>query len=77
MDTAAKAITWWKSGKPAAAASYGPLVDITIDGKTVSAPAGSSVLSAATAASIYIPALCAHPDLPPSCQRGGSDGACG
>lgn len=34
------------------------------------------MLSAATAAGIYIPALCAHPDLPPSCQRAGGDGAC-
>ena len=77
MDTVAKAITWWKSGKPAAtAACGGPPVAVTIDGKTVSAPAGSSVLSAATAAGIYIPALCAHPDLPPSCQRAGGDGAC-
>lgn len=77
MDTIAKPITWWKAGKRADALPYGPMVEITIDGKTVSAPLGSSVLSAATAASIYIPALCAHPDLPPSCQRGGSDGACG
>ncbi len=77
MDTIAKPIAWWKAGKRADALPYGPMVEITIDGKTVSAPLGSSVLSAATAASIYIPALCAHPDLPPSCQRGGSDGACG
>ncbi|HJW55224.1 MAG TPA: FAD-dependent oxidoreductase [Burkholderiaceae bacterium] len=76
MDTAAKVVTWWKSGNPAASANYGPQVEITIDGKSVSAPEGSSVLSAATAANIYIPALCAHPDLPPSCQRGGGDGAC-
>ncbi len=52
------------------------MVELTIDGKTVSAPAGSSVLSAATSADIYIPALCAHPDLPPSCQRGDAEGAC-
>jgi formate dehydrogenase (NADP+) beta subunit len=77
MDTKTQTVTWWKSGKPAAAALYGPLVEITIDGKTVSAPAGSSVLSAASAAGIYIPALCAHPDLPPSCQRGSQDGGCG
>ena len=77
MDTVAKAVTWWKSGKPAAtAACGGPPVAISIDGKTVSAPAGSSVLSAATAAGIYIPALCAHPDLPPSCQQAGGDSAC-
>jgi formate dehydrogenase (NADP+) beta subunit len=74
MDTATKTVRWWKAGKPEAA--YGPLVDITIDGKSISAPAGSSVLSAATAAGIYIPALCAHPDLPPSCQRADGDGAC-
>lgn len=77
MHTAAKPIIWWKSGKSGGAASDVPLVDITIDGKAVCAPAGSSVLSAATAAGIYIPALCAHPDLPPSCQRGDGDGACG
>ena len=77
MDTKTQAVTWWKSGKPAAAALFGPLVEITIDGKTVSAPTGSSVLSAATAAGIYIPALCAHPALPPSCQRGDKDVGCG
>lgn len=77
MDTKTQTVTWWKSGKPAAAALFGPLVEITIDGKTVSAPTGSSVLSAATAAGIYIPALCAHPDLPPSCQRGDKDEGCG
>lgn len=76
MDTVVKPITWWKAGKLADALSYGPMVEISIDGKTISAPLGSSVLSAATVASIYIPALCAHPDLPPSCQHGGSDGAC-
>ncbi len=75
MD-AAKAITWWKSPNSVAAALDGPLVEFTIDGKRVAAAAGSSVLSAATAAGMYIPALCAHPDLPPSCERGG-DGACG
>ena len=68
-------ITWWKSGKPVTQAGiYGPLVTITIDGKQATAPAGSSVLSAAVAAGVYIPALCAHPDLPPSCQRGTDDG---
>lgn len=46
------------------------MVKITMDGKEVEAPLGASLLSAATAAGIYIPALCAHPDLPPSCQRG-------
>jgi formate dehydrogenase (NADP+) beta subunit len=77
MDTKTHTVTWWKSGKPAAAELVGPLVEITIDGIAVSAPAGSSVLSAAAAAGIYIPALCAHPDLPPSCQRGEQEGGCG
>jgi NADPH-dependent glutamate synthase beta subunit-like oxidoreductase/Pyruvate/2-oxoacid:ferredoxin oxidoreductase delta subunit len=49
-------------------------VEITIDGKPVTAPAGVSVLAAATAAGVYIPALCAHPDLPPSDRRGAGSG---
>ncbi|MCZ7655640.1 MAG: 2Fe-2S iron-sulfur cluster-binding protein [Rhodocyclaceae bacterium] len=39
-------------------------------------PRGASLLSAVTAAGIYIPSLCAHPDLPPSCQRGAGDSGC-
>ena len=62
-------VTWWKRGTQASA---GPLVSLTIDGRQVSAPAGASLLSAAHSAGIYIPALCAHPDLP-SCA--GDDGA--
>ena len=71
-------IRWYKSPKPsgADAVDAGPKVRLSIDGKDVEAPAGVSLLSAATAAGIYIPALCAHPDLPPSCQRGGSDSGC-
>ena len=49
---------------------------LTIDGVEVEAPAGASVLNAATAAGLYIPALCAHPDLPPAGQRGAGDGGC-
>ena len=64
MET--QAVRWWKQSEQA----IGPLVSIAIDGKEVEAPAGASLLSAAMAAGIYIPALCAHPDLPPSCQRG-------
>lgn len=67
-----QAVRWWK--KPAEIA--GPLVKLSIDGQEVEAPEGSSLLSVATAAGIYIPALCAHPDLPPSCQRA-SGGAAG
>jgi NADPH-dependent glutamate synthase beta subunit-like oxidoreductase/Pyruvate/2-oxoacid:ferredoxin oxidoreductase delta subunit len=67
-------VRWYK--KPTAAAAAGPMVKLMIDGLTVEAPAGVSVLSAAVAAGIYIPALCAHPDLPPACARGGSDAGC-
>ncbi|MDP1651099.1 MAG: FAD-dependent oxidoreductase, partial [Rhodocyclaceae bacterium] len=49
---------------------------ITIDGRKTEAPEGASLLSAATAAGIYVPSLCAHPDLPPSCQRGAGDSGC-
>ena len=51
-----------------------PPVEITIDGKSVTVPAGASVLAAAVAANVYIPALCAHPDLPPSSRRGAGSG---
>lgn len=45
------------------------LVNLSIDGKSIQAPAGSSVLEAARQAGIYIPTLCYHPDLRP-------EGAC-
>ena len=41
------------------------MVNLTIDGKQIQAPAGSSVLEAARSAGIYIPTLCYHPDLRP------------
>lgn len=74
METTAQAVTWWK--RSVGDALPGLLVKITIDGKQIEAPAGVSLLSAATAANIYIPTLCAHPDLPPSSQRGGGDSGC-
>ena len=40
-------------------------VTITINGQAVKAAAGATVLEAALAADIYIPALCYHPDLEP------------
>jgi NADPH-dependent glutamate synthase beta subunit-like oxidoreductase/NAD-dependent dihydropyrimidine dehydrogenase PreA subunit len=43
---------------------------LTIDGAAVEADNGSSILRAAEEAGIYIPSLCAHPDLPP--QKGSS-----
>lgn len=39
------------------------LVTVTIDGQTVQAPAGTSVLDAAQSIGIKIPALCYDPDL--------------
>ncbi len=39
---------------------------VTIDGKQVSVATGTTVFQAAAGAGIYIPNLCAHPDLPPS-----------
>ena len=41
------------------------LVTVTIDGRTVQAPAGTSVLEAAGSIGIKIPALCCDPDLSP------------
>ncbi|MBI1905664.1 MAG: FAD-dependent oxidoreductase [Rhodocyclales bacterium] len=69
-------ITWWKAAKPVPAEPFGPPVTLTIDGRKVEAPAGASVLNAAVAAGLYIPSLCAHPDLPPAGQRGAGDSGC-
>jgi NADPH-dependent glutamate synthase beta subunit-like oxidoreductase/Pyruvate/2-oxoacid:ferredoxin oxidoreductase delta subunit len=73
-------IRWYKTRQAPGAAGLGAdtgvKVRLTIDGKEVEAPEGVSLLSAASAAGIYIPALCAHPDLPPSSQRGGGDSGC-
>jgi NADPH-dependent glutamate synthase beta subunit-like oxidoreductase/formate hydrogenlyase subunit 6/NADH:ubiquinone oxidoreductase subunit I len=52
-------------------------VTLVIDGQTVTARAGDSVLQAAVAAGIYIPALCSHPDLPAVGQDVGAAGGCG
>lgn len=38
---------------------------LTIDGRPVECPEGSTILAAADAAGIYIPRLCYHPDLSP------------
>jgi NADPH-dependent glutamate synthase beta subunit-like oxidoreductase len=63
-------IKWWSASRAPNLAAFGAEVELSIDGVTVRAPAGASVLNAATAAGLYIPALCAHPDLPPAAQRG-------
>ncbi len=60
-------IRWWRARAEQGAAAEA--VALTIDGRAVEAPAGASVLEAATAAGIYIPSLCAHPDLPPAGSR--------
>jgi NADPH-dependent glutamate synthase beta subunit-like oxidoreductase len=39
---------------------------MTIDGKPVEVPAGTTILEAARKVDIYIPSLCYHPDLPPA-----------
>lgn len=44
-------------------------IHITIDGKTIQAESGMTVLEVARQANIHIPTLCYHPSLPP-------DGAC-
>jgi bidirectional [NiFe] hydrogenase diaphorase subunit len=40
-------------------------VTLTIDGRTVTAESGATVLEAALANGIYVPSLCYHPDLEP------------
>ena len=40
-------------------------ITLTIDGKEIQAPKGSTVLEAALGAGIYIPTLCYDPDLTP------------
>jgi NADPH-dependent glutamate synthase beta subunit-like oxidoreductase len=41
-------------------------VKLTIDGRQIEVPSGTSILAAARSAGIYIPVLCHHPDLPPA-----------
>ncbi len=72
---APQAITWWGASRTQGLTAFGTTVRLSIDGKSVEAPAGASVLNAAIAAGIYIPSLCTHPDLPPACRRG-DDGGC-
>ncbi len=39
------------------------MINITIDGKKIQAPQGSSILEAAQSAGVHIPTLCYHPEL--------------
>ncbi|MGB0128519.1 MAG: FAD-dependent oxidoreductase [Rhodocyclaceae bacterium] len=73
---AIQGITWWSASRPVSMESFGAAVQLTIDGNRVDALAGASVLNAAHNAGCYIPALCAHPDLPPALQRGEGDSGC-
>ena len=41
------------------------MIAVTIDGVAIESPEGTTILQAADRAGIYIPRLCAHPDLPP------------
>ncbi len=68
-------ITWWPANRAADTPAFGEPVELSINGQRVQAPAGASVLNAASVAGIYIPALCAHPDLPPAQQRACGDKA--
>src|SRR4030066_692892 len=43
---------------------------LTIDGQQIVVDSGMTVFEAAASAGIYIPSLCAHPDLPPSGECG-------
>ena len=40
-------------------------ISITVNGIKVDAKKGNNILEASQNAGIYIPSLCAHPDLPP------------
>ena len=43
---------------------------LTIDGQQIAADNGKTIFEAAASAGIYIPGLCAHPNLPPSGECG-------
>lgn len=45
------------------------MMALTIDGTTIQARPGTTILAAADAAGIYIPRLCSHPDLPATDTR--------
>lgn len=73
---AVQEIKWWKASRPKDMGEFGETVCIHIDCNKIEVPAGASVLNAATNAGVYIPALCAHPDLPPAMQRGAGGAGC-
>ena len=46
------------------------MIELEVNGVTVSVPKGSNLLVAAKAANIKIPTLCYHPDLKPGASCG-------
>ena len=52
-------------------------IQLTIDGKTISADSANTIIEAANKAGIYIPTLCYHPDLKPACSSGSCTEGCG
>jgi NADPH-dependent glutamate synthase beta subunit-like oxidoreductase len=52
-------------------------IQLTIDGKTISADSANTIIEAANKAGIYIPSICYHPDLKPACASGSCTEGCG
>ena len=52
-------------------------VNLTIDGKSLSADSENTIVEAANKAGIYIPTICYHPDLKPACSSGDCKEGCG
>ena len=52
-------------------------IQLTIDGKTISADNANTIIEAANKAGIYIPSICYHPDLKPACASGTCTEGCG
>ncbi|MGD0355615.1 MAG: FAD-dependent oxidoreductase [Dehalococcoidia bacterium] len=52
-------------------------IQLTIDGKTISADNANTIIEAANKAGIYIPSICYHPDLKPACASGSCTEGCG
>ncbi|MGZ4200150.1 MAG: 2Fe-2S iron-sulfur cluster-binding protein, partial [Thermoleophilia bacterium] len=50
---------------PEPLAAPGAVVQLEVDHTRVSVPRGSSVLTAAAEAGVYVPSLCSHPELSP------------
>ena len=51
-------------------------INLTINGKSITADSENTLLEAANKAGIYIPTLCYHPDLKPACSSGDCQDGC-